>query len=286
MRSPLSTEAIRECLERSGYLLESKIVRELTEQGYFVEPNQVIFDPRTGKSRELDLVAEHRNYRPEHYRTGVKTHFVAEVVNNKFPVVLMTNRPWTPNSDFENYVKFVCTPEQNEFDSRLDIYGLRSPPQDLLFSQYCALSVKKGAERELMASHPDDIYASLQKAAEYVERELSLFEEYRSESSPDFWRIFFWHPMLVLGGELIVVEDATTEQSSLHHAESAFLEFNWHNDGERRTTVFEVITVAALYERMREIVESDEALEEKLHALRATPGHSDNIHGGFTDGDD
>jgi hypothetical protein len=265
----ISTNEIRECLERSGYLLESLIVRELSDRGYFVEPNQVVLDPRTGKSRELDIVAEHYSYQPDHRGTCVKTHFVAEVINNKYPVVLLTKRPSTPNSNFESYVKFGCTPEPNDFYKHFDIYDDRSPPQERLFSQYCALSTKKGEAKELMASHPEDMYSSLQKVAEYVEHEVGQFADFFVEPSGDIWRLFFWHPMLVLGGQLVVVEDSEAGIVSLSEAASAFLEFNWHQDGELRTTVIEVITIAALYDRMETIVLSDQALEAKLHAIHA-----------------
>ncbi len=266
----LSTEKIRECLERSGYLLESLIVRELSDRGYFVEPNQVILDPRTGKSREIDIVAEHYSYQPEHSGTCVKTHFVAEVINNKYPVVLLTKRPWTPNSNSENYVKVGCTPEPNDFYTHFDFYSDREPPRERLFSQYCALSIKKGEQKELMASLPEDMYASLRKkVAEYTEREFEQFAEWGAESSSDIWRIFFWHPLLVVGGQLVVVEDSVPGNICLSEVASAFLEFNWHQDGEPRTTIIEVVTIAALYERMETIIASDQAYEAKLHALHS-----------------
>ena len=263
----ISNDEIRECLERSGYLLESSIVRELGERGFFVEPNQVVLDPRTGKSRELDIVAEHYSYQPDHPRTCVKTHFVAEVVNNKYPVVLLTKRPSTPNSNFESYVKFGCTPEPNDFHKHFDFYEDREPPKERFFSQYCALSSKRGETKELMASHSEDMYASLQKVAEYAEQEVDRFAEWTTESSEEFWRIFFWHPMLIVGGQLVTVENAEVGTVSLSEVSSAFLEFNWHQGGELRTTVIEVVTVEALYERMEVIVASDQAYESRLHAL-------------------
>ena len=80
--------------------MESRLVRSLTEQGYFVEPNQVLRDPRTGKSREIDLVTEYYSYNSERPKVCVKTHFVVEAINNRFPFVLTTERPYTPNARF------------------------------------------------------------------------------------------------------------------------------------------------------------------------------------------
>lgn len=271
MRSDqISPEDLLECLGRSGYLLESKIVRELDLLGYFVEPNQVLRDPRTGKSREIDFVAEHHSYVPEHRNLCVKTHFVAEVINNRLPVVLLTQRPSSPNSDFESYVKYGTTPASAPFQAELDIYEERCPANEELFAQYCALTVKKGESRELMASHPDDLYGGLQKLAEYVEQELDSFLDWGSESESDIWRVFFWHPMLVVAGQLFTVSVDDASNPKVDEVGSAFLEFNWHQGEDRTTTVIEVVQLEALYDRMAKIVAWDEALQAKLHAHRTS----------------
>ncbi len=51
-----------DAIKRSGYLLESLISKYLSQSGFFVESNQVIVDPYTGKSREIDLVAEYHDW--------------------------------------------------------------------------------------------------------------------------------------------------------------------------------------------------------------------------------
>lgn len=265
----LSTDVVLECLERSGYLLESKLVQQLNDLGYFVEPNQVMRDPRTGKSREIDLVAEYFAYNPEHKNVCVKTYFVVEVVNNRLPVVLLTQRPSSPNANFESYVKFAMTPEPSPFYDHFHIYDERGPDSKRLFSQYCALTRKKGEARELMASHPEDLYSSLQKLSEYTEEDLEQWSAIEwSDSS--IWRIFFWHPMLVVGGQLMTAQARDDGSIEIQDSDSGFLEFNWHEGDERRTTVIEFITVGAFFERLAKIVEEDSAMESKLHKLRAT----------------
>lgn len=274
----ISNAELQKCLERSGYLLESKIVRGLTERGYFVEPNQVILDAKTGKSREIDFIAEHYRYSSGHRGTCVKTYFAAEVVNNRYPIVLLTPRPSTPNSDFESYVKFGCTPEPSPFYGDLDIYEKRSPSSENVFAQYCGITTKKGETRELMANHPDDMYGSLQKLAEYVETELESFGEWARDSAmSDIWRIFFWHPMLVVGGQLCTVAVGDGGKVEIEEADSAFLEFNWHRGEDRRTTLIEVVTVRALYDRLALIVKFDQELEAKLHQLHALAKPEANI---------
>ena len=277
MNDHLPMNRVLECLERSGYLLESKLVRALTDHGYFVEPNQVVRDPRTGKSREIDLVAEYYgDYIPEHQYLCVKTIFVVEIINNKFPLVLLTQRPSSPNEDSESHVKFICTPEPNAFYQKLDVYGKRGPERDSLFSQYCTITPKKGEAKELMASHSDDLYSSLQKLAEYTEGEVASWDTIEDRSKDDFWRLFFWHPMLVVGGQLIVARTNEAGATNLEETISGFLEFNWHAGEERRTTVIEVITADALLDRCFAVVSADVQMEKALHAIRVQGDGGDN----------
>ena len=55
----ITEEEILESLSKSGYLLESEITKRLVNYGFFVESNLTSLDPITGKSREIDLYAEH-----------------------------------------------------------------------------------------------------------------------------------------------------------------------------------------------------------------------------------
>ena len=263
-------EEIRECLDRSGYLLESRLVRSLTHQGYFVEPNQVVRDPRTGKSREIDLVAEDTRYLSNQGKVFVKTHFVVEAINNRFPFVLTTARPSTPNADFESYVQFICTPEPNPFiDSLelLDVFEEKGVNWDNLFSQYCVLS-RKNNNKELMASHSDDVYSSLVKLSEYVESDLNYWHSRDEVKNDGRWRLYFWNPMLVLSGQLVSIrlhEDGTPELQETHFGR---IEFNWHTDAERRTTIIEIVTEKYFLERLEMIISKDEELEGKINAIR------------------
>ena len=52
----ITEEEMLAALSRSGYLLESEVSAALTNLGFFIETNQVIQDPETGKSREIDLL--------------------------------------------------------------------------------------------------------------------------------------------------------------------------------------------------------------------------------------
>jgi hypothetical protein len=254
---------IEECLSRSGYLMESRLVRSLVEEGYFVEPNQSVRDPRTGKSREIDLVVEYFKWNPAHDKVAVGTAFFLEALNNKYPFVLLTERPYTPASDFESYIKFVSTPEPSPFLGSLDLYEEKEADWNNLFSQYCAITRKSG-KAELMASHPDDVYASLLKLSEYVENAISIsFEGHEA-----YWRLFFWQPMIVVSGQLVIATVDTHGAVQIKETDLGRLEFSWHDAEEPRTTVVEVVTEAHLLSRLATIRAKDEELAAKIHAVK------------------
>lgn len=264
---PIPTEVVRECLERSGYLMESRLVKALSLADYFVEPNVTHKDPRTGKARELDLTAESV---PIGYGRGatVKTTFVIEAVNNRFPLVLLTQRPSTPNADFESYLKFAASPEPCPFSDLPDLYEEKGADWRNLFSQFCALTKKSGRD-ELMASHPDDIYSSLQKLSEYTEDQISEFAEWTKDETGKYWRLFFWHPMLVVSGQLMTATLGESGELQLVEVPLARLEFNWHDAEVRRTTVIEVVREDFLLERCDSIRSHDQTLEQRIAQFRA-----------------
>jgi hypothetical protein len=53
----ITKKEMLDALGRSGYLLESEIAKTLSHAGFFIESNQVIEDPITGKNREIDLIS-------------------------------------------------------------------------------------------------------------------------------------------------------------------------------------------------------------------------------------
>lgn len=260
MPTDISLEEIRECLLRSGYVMESRIVERLHANNFFVEPNVAHKDPRTGKSREVDLVAEPK-YGGSVNQCSARTKFILEAINNRFPVVLMTERHSTPNADFESYLKFATTPPDLALD--LDPYDMKKADWENLYSQYCQVTQKKDG-KELMASHPDDMYSSLLKLAEYTEDALLKFRNFAEEDSGNFWRMFFYHPILVVSGQLLLARLTEHGDLCLDEAEIARLEFNWHDGELPKTTVIEVIREDYLVPRLKQIIEIDRQISSKM----------------------
>jgi hypothetical protein len=103
-----TNEELLECLRRSGYLLESRLVAALQALDHFVEPNSSYLDKATGVSREIDIVAELYRYdrSMSEARVSVKTTIIIEAINNPLPAVLLTPVPFSPNT-LEDALLFV-----------------------------------------------------------------------------------------------------------------------------------------------------------------------------------
>jgi hypothetical protein len=219
---------IAQCLTRSGYYMESRVISLLVQEGYFVEASPPFLDPRTGKSRELDFIAERYDWESvgQHRGVSIKTNFIAEAANNLFPFVLMTPTPYSPSGNDEDYVKYILTPaSENPFVNELNdfLHTERCPASENLFSQFAEITRKNG-RTELMASHGDGTYQSLLKLSEYIEGRISAIDEEFLENDR-YWRLHFWRPMLILGGQL-VVQERHPEELKLRYANFAQLVFN------------------------------------------------------------
>ena len=261
----ICTEVIRDALERSGYLMKSRVVRALADADFFVEPN-VGHRPLHGVVRSIDLTAEAAG-RINHPGTCVKTTFVLQTINNDYPVVLLTERPSTPNADFESYVKFGTSPVPCPFFDQFHIYDERSADWHNLFSEICAL-VKEQESGEFIASRSSNLYSSLLNASQYTEDEVTAFEEWVSESSEQYWRLFFWHPMIVVSGQLLTAKVTGCEAVQLQEVPLARLEFNWQDGDDRNTTIVEIVREDFLLERLESIREQDYAIEARIHEIK------------------
>ena len=69
----------------------------LADSGFFVQSNQTVADPKTGKTREIDFIAE--EYDPDELeavikqRVSVLVRFVCEAKNDASSAVVLTKVP-------------------------------------------------------------------------------------------------------------------------------------------------------------------------------------------------
>ncbi|WP_132979637.1 hypothetical protein [Pigmentiphaga sp. D-2] len=261
---PISIDVIRDALERSGYLMKSRVVRSLAEADFFVEPNVSHKMPR-GAKQGIDLTAEVAGGL-NHPGVCVKTTFVIQTINNAYPIVLLTERPSTPNADFESYIKFGTSPAPCPFIDQVHVYDERAADWHNLFSEICALD--RHEQDEFTARRSDDIHSSLLNASQYTEDEVNAFDEWVAEETGRYWRLFFWHPIVVVSGQLLTAKVTAEGAVQLQEVPLARLEFNWHDGEVRKTTVVEVVREDFLLERLDSIRVQDSAIEARIHSIK------------------
>jgi hypothetical protein len=266
MQNPPTPDEMLASLRRSGYLLEGRIVECLDSLGFFVESNCAYLDRKTGVSQEMDVVAETFRFNQEPGNTCIKTTFIMEAINNAYPALLMTPYKWTPNIDEEEFSPYCVTPpatdDDHPFMSDLPFLEIWRYSHPSIYSQYCGFSRKKQND-ELMASHPEDLYASLKKAVEYALTRRDESNEWMAKANDKYWRIFQWRPVVVLGGELYLFENSKVLPTA-----HACLRFNLHWNGEARGILVDFITEDALPALVKTVEKEDEAIESKLRELR------------------
>lgn len=201
----LNKATMTQALLRSGYLMESRLVAALDRSGYFVAPNQQVKDAESGKSREIDFIAEYydggRDYSQSAPSVCVTIHFVCEAKNNPSPVVLLTELPLTPLLMEEDSLHQGTTGAFRHHLSDPSLFDLLTKDKRP-FTQYCSFSQKgHGRDSEWMASHPEDFYYDLKKIVGYCRSEASLMDGWDDDKVS---RLFFYLPVVILGGDLFV----------------------------------------------------------------------------------
>lgn len=261
-KSPESIESMMsEALLRSGYVLESRIINTLVQNGFFVEPNQRILDSTTGKDREIDLVAE--LWDSVHERTNSKikvyvaVHFVCEVKNNPYPIVLLTELPFSPalepwdslHEGTNGFFKGVVPLDQSFFDYFTD--------EHKIYTQYCSFKLKKAKkDTEWMAWHPDDFHDDLEKIISYCRLQANQI----TGLSDDYHRLLLYLPVVILGGDLYVAkpQEATMVLTKVDTA--LHIHFGIH-EGEQRLSLVVFVTERNCLTLFGKIVRFGQGLE-------------------------
>lgn len=266
----ITKEEMLEALNKSGYLMESEIASMLSEFGFFIETNQVIEDKFTGKSREIDLLAEYYNYKKEYseYKTASKIKFVFEIKNNLFPIVLLTKWETSPNiEDWTGLKEALTVPENINYDYFDSYYRPLIQDNKKIFTQYCSFQKKK-ANDELMALHPDVIHEGLSKITQYCEEMVKVYDKdllYMSDSDykDDYFRHFLFMPVLLINDELFELND-----KKLNQVDSSILVFNYHYQKEPKMAYIFVVTKKGFPKFIQQMTELDEKVEQLMIKIK------------------
>ena len=252
-----------EALMRSGYMMESRIIRKLVENDFFVEPNQRILDPRTGKTREIDLIAQRWNYdykmTAAESKVSVLVNFICEAKNNPYPMVLLTELPLSPGLEPWESLHECRTGLFAGHDLETTFYDFLYGRDHKIYTQYCSFKPKKGAnETGWMAWHPDDFYDDLEKIISFCKDQAVQDEKALTD---DYHRLHLYLPVVILGGDLFIAEPMQ-EKISLRKVDVArLIHFGVQNQEQSLSLVFFVTEryFSALFD---EIVRLGQSLEK------------------------
>lgn len=262
---------IIEALQRSGYLLESEVAKFLSQASFFVESNQVILDPITGKNREIDLIAEYYDWDNPigKSKSCAKMRFVFEIKNNNTPFVLLTEYQFTPTiEDIDGLKEQMTIPEGIQYDSFESYYQELIHRQKFsIFTQYCSFQRKKEKSKELMAIHPDNVASGLDKIVQYCE--VKLEEKEIIEEADGYFRHFINIPVLLIAEDLFELHLTEDNQPTLKKVDSSMLISNYHNENREPTMAFVfVVTKKGLKGFLEYMLKLEKKVQTNLEQIR------------------
>lgn len=275
-RQELSEKEMMEAIERSGYLLESEITKSLASQGYFLESNQSILDTVTNKSREIDLVAEYYEYDETKAKNKVaaKIHFVFEIKNNLYPLVLLTKLEFSPNTEVWDGLKEISTiPVGIKYENYEGFYEELLQDEEFLYTQYCSFQKKKGNNQELMAIHPDNLHSGFAKITQYCDEVVDRWNHDDDEESyvEEYFRHFLYIPILLINDNLYELDIDVNKTTNLRKVESSKLIYNYHRLDESKTSVIFVMTKKGLEDFLPKMRDLENKIIEKMIKIK---GHN------------
>ena len=209
-----SREQVKSAILRSGYLLEMRVERLLSDEGFATEPNAMYPDPDTGKMRELDLVAQWNTCNAPSEASAL---VLCECENNALPLVFF-GLPPDPERDVDESFLVSGFPLAVYYDGSIPthlstVHGFNRELHAYawpLATQYCTLKEPKshGADN-WMAYHSDEQHGTLEALRQATCHRIELhYKELHSLGvdnllDPGEWSIAqIYHPLVVLGGEM------------------------------------------------------------------------------------
>ena len=225
----------------------------------------MIQDPITGKSREIDLIAEHYEFKKERssFKCASIIRFVFEIKNNIFPIVLLTQFEFSPNiEDWMGLKEALTLPSNINYDS-LDSYyeNLIHKSGNHIYTQYCSFHKKKRND-ELMALHPESIYSGLVKITYFCEQMVELTDRdliYETEDKDEYFRHFLYLPVLLINDNLYELKNSEIEKT-----ESSILVHNYHYKNEPKMAYVFVVTKKGFSHFVNSMLKLEDEVEQKM----------------------
>ncbi|HEY5592363.1 MAG TPA: hypothetical protein VIK55_15275 [Paludibacter sp.] len=250
----ISLEDMKTALLKSGYLIESRLIKQLSSRNYILYPNETYPDSKTEKSREIDVYACSEStwktlHRNERFNIEIRHSLVIECMNNPTPVVVfkdMNKKPFTIYEKFKyNKIELKTLEEPSGID--FDFTGFTVDNQEFHYNQlkrntqYCSFSQKKsGKTQEWMASHEEKLHDTFNKLFDFVNHHFEIKRE-RFHYAPQRMVTFnFLFPVIVFQGDIYEAsEDA--DEVRIEKKDHAIFEFNRY-ENESSSLLVDIVT--------------------------------------------
>lgn len=207
-------EEMKDALQRSGYLIESRVEALLREKKFYVSANSTYPDPITGKTREFDIFASKtKSAGPREYEE-VTSHLIFECVNNPQPLVFFKKKPnlvypFIYDNKLSGLpIKIYRDKEKDWMPIRLYINMLEYHHyyKGDISTQYCSFAYKKDFKKWI-ACHEEEHFDVLRK--------LPIITEYYIEKDYKDWNIkpecpviiHLYYPVVIVQGNLMYAEE-------------------------------------------------------------------------------
>lgn len=294
MEIKISIDEAKAALKRSGYLIESRIEAQLLEFDYLTHPNILYKDSKTGKGREIDLLA-----RKQILLTGPHTCelvLIIECANNPQPIAFLSNGKRKEQGYFNdvNFMPEILKVSSNNFRrvkikynngeliSSIINESLALLPSSHYFmesgaTQYCSFKQKnaKGRDKpeaDWMAWHDPEQYDMFSKFPIVLQREIERHQGWIAKN-PQNINISIFYPVLILQGELWEISESDNDVKILPKAHIHFIG-NQPNDELNIETIYYHVDVLredafANYLKMldRQLTEIEEFINSNIDSL-------------------
>lgn len=256
MDEVITQSEIADALKRSGYLIESRLIKILSDHDYYTYPNETYPDPSTNKSREIDLFAH--SYRTvknlflnRHLLIDVTHDLIIECANNPQPAVFFKRTEKKKLSIFGRYRYKKIEQEINE-DSGADheFLNFTVGSKDFHYnkaercSQYCSFTSKKnsggGSKKEWLASHPDALHDTFNKIYDFIKSREPSAEDWVNTYRKYETFIVMTYPLIVLQGDIYEAHEEKGELK-LQKVNHVIFEFNKYENELSSSLLIDVI---------------------------------------------
>lgn len=251
----ITEDQIKTALLNSGYLLENRLITLISENDYYVFPNDVYKDKFTSKSREIDIYASSKrivkgiDYSNDVRLVHINTSLIIECQNNTQPIVFLKKKQKNTFTCFDKYKYFLTKFNNDQVDSGIEFEYLESfigksnfhYNDKNLSTQYCSFSQKKTVNKnEWMASHPDGLYDTFTKLFHFTNDKLQSIADFRGKIQFGEFYYGILYPILVVQGALYDSEEKDGDITLTRLGHKLF-EFNYFDDTSH-TILIDVVT--------------------------------------------